>query len=93
MAAFMFQPGSAARSQVCLEQLFLPNQMKYGTFRPVCRNVPAEASMSRKPTQSLWSSKPACTIMDLLTKPLKNGNAEMERPPISVKRNVHGIFL
>ena len=31
--------------------------------------------------------------MDLLTKPLKSGKAEMERPPISVNTNVHGIFL
>ena len=49
--------------------------------------------MSRKPTQSLCSSKPALTIMDLLTKPLKSGKAEIDRPPMSVKTNVHGIFF
>jgi hypothetical protein len=81
-----------ARSQVSGEQLFFPNQMKYGTLRPVCRNVPAEASISRKPAQYRWLSKPAATIMDLLTKPLNSGNAEIESPPISVKTNVHGIF-
>ena len=31
--------------------------------------------------------------MDLLTKPLKSGNAEMDRPPIKVKTKVHGIFF
>ncbi len=59
----------------------------------MCRNVPAEASSSRKPTQCLCSSKPALTIMDLLTNPLKSGKAEMDRPPMSVKTNVHGIFF
>ena len=28
----------------------------------------------------------------LLTKPLKSGNAEIESPPTSVNRKVHGIF-
>src|SRR5512137_3204046 len=93
MAAFMFHGGSAARSQVSCLGLFFPNQMKYGTLRPVWRNVPAEASSSRKPTHSLCSSKPALTIIDLLIKPLKSGKAEMDRPPISVNTNVHGIFF
>ncbi len=88
----MFQGGSAARSQVSGWQWFFPNQMKYGTFKPVCRKVPTEASISRKPTQSRCSSKPAATIIDLLTKPLNSGNAEIDRPPIKVKTKVHGIF-
>src|SRR3990172_5732421 len=93
IAAFMFHGASFARSHVAGLQWFFPNQMKYGTFRPVCRNVPAEASRSRYPTQSLCSSKPAATIIDLLTKPLNSGNAEIERPPIRVKTNAQGIFL
>ena len=41
----------------------------------------------------MCSSKPAATIMDLLTNPLKSGKAEMDSPPIRVKTNVHGIFF
>src|ERR1039457_1516631 len=93
MATFMFQGGSAARSHVSCLGLFFPNQMKYGTLSPVWRNVPAEASSRRNPTQYLCSSKPALTIMDLLTNPLKSGKAEMDNPPMSVKTNVHGIFF
>lgn len=51
MATCMFLGGSQARFQVSSEQLFLPNQMKYGTFSPVCKKVPAEARVSRKPAQ------------------------------------------
>ena len=54
--------------------------MKYGTLSPVWRNVPAEASRRRKPTHSLCSSNPAWTIIDLLTKPLKSGKAEIDKP-------------
>src|SRR5690606_15940536 len=89
--AIMFQGGSLARCHVSGAQLFRPNQMKYGTFKPVCKTVPAEASISRKANHNRWSSKPACTIIDLLTNPLKSGKAEMERPPIKVNTNVHGI--
>src|ERR1041384_3667954 len=90
---FMFQGGSAARFQTSGFGWFFPNQMKYGTFSPVCRKVPADASSSRKPTHNLCSSNPADTIIDLLTKPLKSGKAEIERPPIRVKTNVQGIFF
>src|ERR1035437_5118843 len=93
MVAVMFQMGSLAFSQVWGLQLFLPKKMKYGTFRPVWRNVPAEASMRRKPTQSFPLSKPAETIIDLETKPLNSGKAEIERPPIRVSTKVTGIFL
>src|SRR5215472_15334365 len=93
MAAFMFHGGSAARSHTSGLGRFLPNQMKYGTLRPVWRKVPTEASVSRKPTQSFFSSKPAATIIDLLTKPLKSGKAEIDRPPMSVKTKVQGIFF
>src|SRR5689334_11313622 len=91
MAACMFQGGSCARAQVCGLQLFLPNQMKYGTFSPVWRKVPTEASMSRNPVQSCCFSKPAATIIDLLTNPLNSGKAEMDNPPIRVKTKVQGI--
>ena len=60
---------------------------------PVCRNVPDEASSRQNATTLRCPSKPAVTIMDLLTKPLKSGKAEMESPPISVKTNAQGIFL
>src|SRR5437764_206600 len=93
IAMFMLIGGSVARSQTSALGLFFPNQMKYGTFSPVCRKVPAEASNKRKPTQSLCCSNPAWTIIDLLTNPLKSGKAEIDKPPIKVKTNVHGIFL
>jgi len=32
-------------------------------------------------------------IMDLVTKPEKNGKAEIAKPPIKVKANAIGIFL
>src|SRR5689334_4110048 len=92
IATIIFAGGSAARSHTSVRGRFLPNHMKYGTFSPVWRNVPAEASSSRNPTQYLCSSNPAATIMDLLTKPLNKGNAEIDRPPIRVNTNVHGIF-
>src|ERR1044071_6499254 len=93
IATLMFIGGSVARFQTSGLGWFFPNQMKYGTLSPVCRKVPAEASNSRKPTQSLCSSKPAETIIDLLTNPLKSGKAEMDRPPIKVKTKVQGIFF
>src|SRR6516164_10208785 len=92
IATVMLTGGSAARFHTSGFGVFLPNQIKYGTFKPVWRNVPADARSSRNPTQYLCSSNPAATIMDLLTKPLNNGNAEMDRPPIKVKTKVHGIF-
>src|SRR5438045_4112427 len=93
IATVIFTGGSAARFQTSGFGWFLPNHMKYGTFSPVCRNVPAEASSSRNPTRYLCSSNPAVTIIDLLTNPLNNGKAEIESPPINVNTKVQGIFF
>src|SRR5215471_5510019 len=93
IASIMLTGGSAARCHVSRFGRFFPNQMKYGTFNPVCRNVPADASINKNPIHSLCSSNPAETIMDLLTNPLNNGNAEIESPPTNVNTNVHGIFF
>ena len=35
---------------------------------------------------------PAWMIIDLLTNPLNSGKAEIDKPPMSVKAKVHGIF-
>src|SRR5579862_9166605 len=93
IATIMLAGGSAARFQTPALGWFLPNQIKYGTLSPVWRNVPADARSSRNPTQYLCSSKPAVTIIDLLTNPLKSGNAEIDKPPIKVKTKVQGIFF
>ena len=44
-------------------------------------NVPEDASVRSRVTAALWSCCAAATIMDLLTKPLKRGKAEMANPP------------
>ena len=93
IATCIFHGGSWAFSHVSSLQLFLPNQMKYGTFKPVCKNVPAEARVSKKPAQRICSWNPAATIIDLLTNPENRGKAEIDKPPIIVKINVLGIFL
>jgi hypothetical protein len=48
----------------------------------VWRNVPDDARVSIRNIHCRWSSAAAVTTIDLLTKPLKRGTAEIEKPPI-----------
>ena len=59
----------------------------------MCRNVPAEANVSIRKTSGRWSSPAAETTIDLLTKPLKSGTAEMEKAPTMYRPSVIGIVL
>ena len=47
----------------------------------MCRKVPDEASVSIRVTAARLSPAAAAMTMDLLTKPLKKGKAEMAKAP------------
>jgi hypothetical protein len=70
----------------------LPEPDEVRDLQPVCRNVPAEASMSRNATPQLVVLEAGLDDHRLADEPLNSGKAEIESPPTSVKRNVHGIF-
>jgi hypothetical protein len=55
--------------------------MKYGTFKPVCRNVPAEASMSRNAGPQLVVLEAGLDDHRLADKTAEEGKAEIESPP------------
>ncbi len=59
-----------------------PNQVAYGSFRPVLRNVPTDTIFNRITTapSSLWYA--ASTIISLDTKPLSRGTLEIDAAPI-----------
>ena len=58
-----------------------PKKVKYGSLRPVCRNVPMLASVRSSSATPRPSSPVAVMIIDLLMKPLNNGAPEIESAP------------
>ena len=47
----------------------------------MCRKVPDEAMVRSSTTSARWSCPAAATTIDLVTKPEKNGNAEIAKAP------------
>ncbi len=78
IAASIFVGGSFASTTGS----FLENQVRYGTFSPVCRKVPIDAHSSINHTSGRCDPAADSTIIVLLTKPLNNGTPDMENAPI-----------
>ncbi len=88
MARSMFRGGSLVR----MPESSL-KKVKKGTLMPAWWKTPAEANCRMSQTSASFSCPAALMIMDLLTKPLKSGKAEMEAAPIMQNRQVRGMVL
>ncbi len=60
---------------------------------PECSSTPAEANSNTKYAHIIPVSPNAVMVSDFATKPLNNGNAEIDIAPITQQTMVNGIVL
>ena len=88
MATSMFFGASAQWMPESCEK-----KAKYGILIPAWWKTPAEANRSTSQVSCSPSCAAALMIIDLVTKPLNSGKAEIDAAPTMQKPVVHGIDL
>ena len=88
MARSMFQGASLVR----IPESWAKKEKK-GILIPACSTTPADANSNRIHNHPCPPSRAAAITMDLLTKPLNRGRAEIEAAPTIENEAVRGMDL